>query len=640
MSSTELRGARAAATTESAPRTESVPALGSPSRGVLPVMIALMMSMFVSMLATTVVGSSLPVIIADLGGDQSAFTWVVTATLLATTVSTPVWGKIADLANRKLLLMLALTIFVVSTAIAGMSGSVTMLITMRVFQGLGGGGLAALSQIVMADVVSPRERGRYAGLFGAAMAVGTVGGPLLGGFLTDAISWRWNFYVGVPFAVIALYLVQRNLHLPKRINRSTTIDYLGIVLISSGVALLLLWVTFAGSSFAWSSVPSYVMAGAAVLLLVVAVLWELRVSDPLLPLTLFRNRTFTLSVVASLSTGVAMFGASVFLSQYMQLARGATPMQAGIMTIPMMAGLLVASTVIGNLVSRFGRWKGFVVSGAIAMIIGNVLLWQVHYDTPYWQLAIGMAILGAGVGMLMQNLVVVTQNTVPANRLGVATSAVTFFRSLGGTVGVSVMGTILGSVVASELKTSLAQLPPAAQAAAAEALGTGALPKIADLPEAVRPVVESAYGIGTGQVFLAAVPMAVITLLAVIFLPNIRLGTQTGIERHVAEAGAPAVAGPADSVAAAQRATAPDASARHAVAPDDAPTHAVHDDRPGVLEEVEDLAIEAGAAVGALLPVGSSQPGDLGPSGDEPAAGEAARPAHVSTERPSTREQG
>lgn len=548
------------------------PPVEASARGVLPVMVALMMSMFVSMLATTVVGSSLPVIIADLGGDQSAYTWVVTATLLATTVSTPIWGKVADLVNRKVLIMAALVIFVVATAIAGFSGSVAMLITMRVFQGLGGGGLAALSQIVMADVVSPRERGRYAGLFGAAMAVGTVGGPLLGGFLTDAFSWRWNFYVAVPFAVLALVLLQRNLHLPRRSRGASRIDYLGIVLISSGVSLLLLWVTFAGTNFAWGSTTSYAMVAGALALLASAVVWELRVADPLIPLTLFRNRTFTLAVVASLSTGVAMFGASVFLSQYMQLARGATPMEAGILTIPMMAGLLIASTIVGQIVTRTGHWKRFVVAGAVLMIVGNLMLSRVHYDTTYWLLALGMAVLGAGVGMLMQNLVVVTQNTVSVRNLGVATSAVTFFRSLGGTIGVSVMGTILGNVVADELRTGIAQLPPETQAIAADALGSGTLPKVAELPEPIRVLVESAYGIGTGQVFLAALPMAVITLVAVLFLPNTRLGTKSGLD--LGDTGGP-LGDPVEG-----------------------------------LEEIEDLAIEVGAAVGALPPVGSTRPGD------------------------------
>ena len=536
---------------------------------VLGVMLALMMAMFVSMLAATVVSTSLPVILADLGGNQSAFTWVVTATLLATTVSTPIWGKLADLFNRKLLMQLALILFVVATAIAGFSTTPEMLIVMRVFQGLGAGGLAALSQIVMADVVSPRERGRYAGLFGAAMAVGTVGGPLLGGFLTDALSWHWNFFVAIPFAIAALVMLQRNLHLPKRERGTARIDYLGIVLISGGVSLLLLWVTMAGSQFEWASVTSYVMVIGALALLAVAVIWELRVADPLIPLTMFRNRTFTLAVVASIATGVAMFGTSVFLSQYMQLARGASPMESGIMTIPMMAGVLLTSTVVGMIITKRGRWKAFVISGAALMIVGMAMLSTLHYDTAFWFVGVSMAILGAGVGMLMQNLVLVTQNAVEARQLGVATSAVTFFRSLGGTIGVSVMGTILGTSVADQLKTSIATLPADQQASAAQAMAGGTIPKLAELPEALRILVETAYGLGIGEVFLVGIPIAVVTLIAVIFLPNAPLGMQTAIEKRASE----------ESLA-------------------------------ELIEEAEDLTIESASAVAGLAPVGSSRAAD------------------------------
>lgn len=508
---------------------------GMTHREVLTALSGLLLGMFVSMLASTVVGTSLPLIISDLEGDQSAFTWVVTATLLATTVSTPIWGKLADLFNRKLLLQLALVIFVVASAVAGFSQDTGTLITMRVFQGLGAGGLAALSQIVMADIISPRERGRYAGLFGAVMAVATVGGPLLGGVITDGLGWRWNFFVGLPIAIVALVLLQRTLHLPKRPKTKVSIDYLGIVLISAGVSLLLLWVTFAGNDFEWISVPSLLMVGGAALLLAIAILVELRVTEPVIPLGLFRNRTFTLSVIASISVGVAMFGTAVFLSQYMQLARGATPTESGLLTIPMMAGVLISSTVIGALVSRRGRWKGFMVTGGVLMIAGSILLAQLHYDTPFWYVGISMFVLGAGVGMLMQNLVLVVQNTTEVRNLGVATSAVTFFRSLGGTVGVAVMGSILGTVVAESITDGISGLPPEQQLEAAQTLGGGTIPQISQLPEFLRVIVESAYGTGVGSVFLAAVPLAIVTLIAVAFLPNISLGTQNAIQRAKTE---------------------------------------------------------------------------------------------------------
>ena len=554
---------------------------GMTHREVLTALSGLLLGMFVSMLASTVVGTSLPLIISDLEGDQSAFTWVVTATLLATTVSTPIWGKLADLFNRKLLLQLALVIFVVASAVAGFSQDTGTLITMRVFQGIGAGGLAALSQIVMADIISPRERGRYAGLFGAVMAVATVGGPLLGGVITDSLGWRWNFFVGLPIAVVALVLLQRTLHLPKRPKAKVSIDYLGIVLISAGVSLLLLWVTFAGKDFEWLSVPSLLMVGGAALLLVIAIVVELRVKEPVIPLGLFKNRTFTLAVIASISVGVAMFGTAVFLSQYMQLARGATPTESGLLTIPMMAGVLISSTVIGALVSRRGKWKGFMVTGGVLMIAGSLLLAQLHYDTPFWYVGVSMFVLGAGVGMLMQNLVLVVQNTTEVKNLGVATSAVTFFRSLGGTVGVAVMGSILGTVVAESIKDGIGGLPPEQQLEAAHSLGGGTIPQISQLPDFLRVVVESAYGTGVGSVFLAAVPLAIVTLIAVAFLPNVGLGTQNAIQRANAEgAGA---APPSDSAAGAE---------------------APEDELVRELEDAEDAAIDAASAAVALAPVG------------------------------------
>ncbi|HET6672996.1 MAG TPA: MDR family MFS transporter [Agromyces sp.] len=566
-------------------------------REVLTALSGLLLGMFVSMLASTVVGTSLPLIISDLKGDQGAFTWVVTATLLATTVSTPIWGKLADLFNRKLLLQIALVIFVAASAIAGFAQDPGTLITMRVFQGLGAGGLAALSQIVMADIISPRERGKYAGLFGAVMAVATVGGPLLGGVITDTLGWRWNFFVGLPIAIVALVLLQRTLHLPTRPKTKVSIDYIGIVLISAGVSLLLLWVTFAGNDFDWISMPSLVMAGSAALLLIAAVVVEFRVKEPVIPLGLFKSRTFTLSVVASLSVGVAMFGTAVFLSQYMQLARGATPTESGLLTIPMMAGVLIASTIIGALVSRRGKWKAFMVTGGVLMVIGSVLLSQLQYDTPFWFVGVAMFVLGAGVGMLMQNLVLVVQNTTEVKNMGVATSAVTFFRSLGGTVGVAVMGSILGTVAAEHIKSGIAGLEPEQQAVAAKTLAGGVIPQISELPDFLRVIVESAYGAGVGSTFLAAVPLAIVTLITVAFLPNIDLGTKNAIQLAKAQQVTDA-AGTGHGADAAEARHGADA-AGSASAPADTRERQARE-----REDAEDAAIDAAAASVALAPVG------------------------------------
>ena len=517
-------------------------------RQVLESLSGLLLGMFVSILAGTVVSTSLPLIISDLDGDQSAYTWVVTGTLLATTVSTPLWGKFADLFNRKLLIQLALGIFVLGSALAGFSQDTGTLIVFRVLQGLGAGGLAALSQIIMADIISPRDRGKYAGLFGAVMAVGTVGGPLLGGVVTDAFGWRWNFFIALPVAIAAIILLQLTLHLPKHAKRKVHIDYLGAVLIAGGVSLLMIWVTLAGNQFEWASLASFLMVAGSAVLLIAAVLVEFKSPEPIIPLSMFKNRTFTLAVVASISVGVSMFGTSVFLAQYMQLARGATPTQSGLLTIPMMAGLLIASTLFGTVISRTGKWKAIMISGAVLTVLGTILLGTLTYETSLVLVGIYMAVLGAGLGMLMQNLVLVVQNSIEVKNLGVATSAVTFFRSLGGTVGVSVLGSVLGTIVSSQIKDGITALAPADQAAAAASLGSGSIPKISELPGAIAALVESAYGVGVGHVFMYSVPLAVVTLIAVIFLPNATLGRQNAVQLKKAAAEKAAPGSPAAAV--------------------------------------------------------------------------------------------
>lgn len=506
-------------------------------REVLTALSGLLLGMFVSMLGNTVVSTSLPVIIHDLGGDQAAFTWVVTAMLLTMAISTPVWGKLADLFNRKLLIQLALVVFVLATAAAGFAQDPGMLIAFRALQGVGAGGLAALSQVIMADIISPRERGRYMGLFGAVMALATIGGPLLGGVITDTLSWRWNFYIAIPFAVGALILLQRTLHLPARPRTKVTIDYLGIVLLAVSVSLLLIWITLAGDSFDWWSVPTVLMVGGALAGTALFILVELRSREPLIPLSLFRNRTFTLAVIASIATGIAMFGASVFLSQYMQLARGATPTQAGLMTLPMIAGLLLASIGIGQLISRFGHWKPYLIGGSISLIAGTALLSTIEYDTNFVLVSIYMFLMGAGVGATMQNLVLIVQNTTRPTEIGAASAGVTFFRSLGGTVGVSVMGAALAATVTDLMASAREDLTAAITslgapgAAIAEQLQSGALPQVSELPEVVRVIIEDVYAQGISHAFLIAVPFAVLSLIAIAFLPNVALGRMTTTER-------------------------------------------------------------------------------------------------------------
>lgn len=506
-------------------------------RQVLEALSGLLLAMFVSMLASTVVSTSLPVIIHDLDGNQTAFTWVITATLLTTAISTPIWGKLADLFNRKLLFQIAIVIFVLATAAAGFSQDTTTLIAFRAVQGIGAGGIAALSQVLMADIISPRERGRYMGLFGAVMAVATVGGPLLGGVITDTLGWRWNFYVALPFAIAALIIIQLTLRIPAHAKRKVSIDYVGIVLLSVAVSLLLIWVSLAGDGFEWLSTTTLLMVGGAVLATILFILVEMRSKEPLIPLSMFRNLTFTLAVIASVATGIAMFGASVFLSQFMQLARGATPTQAGLMTIPMIAGLLISSIGVGALITKFGRWKPFLIVGGVLLIAGSYLLSTLQYDTNFALVSLYMFLLGAGVGMTMQNLVLIVQNTAEPTKIGVASSGVTFFRSLGGTIGVSVMGAALAARVTDlvtagkdDITTAIMGLGADAQKWA-DTLASGTLPQVSAMPESLRIIFEDIYAQGISHSFLIAVPFAVISLIAIVFLPNKPLTRMTTSER-------------------------------------------------------------------------------------------------------------
>jgi len=506
-------------------------------REILTALTGILMGMFVSILANTVVSSSLPVIVSDLHGSQTSYTWVVTATLLATTISTPIWGKLADLGNRKLLLQISLAIFVLASAAAGFSQTTSFLIAMRVIQGLAGGGVGALAQIVMADFLSPRERGKYMGLFGAVMAIGTVGGPLIGGFVTDTINWRWNFFIALPFAIAAVALIQRTLHLPAIAKRKVKIDYWGIVLLSGGVSLLLIWMSLGGSEFEWASTTSLLMVIGAVVLIATFIVVEIKSSEPLLNMSLFKNRTFTFAVIASLAVGVSMFGTSVFLSQYMIMARGASATMAGLMTFPLMGGLLVISTIGGAIISRTGKWKALVVTGSVLIVIGLFLLGTIHYDTNYAVVASFMFILGAGMGLVMQNMVLVVQNSVDIKQLGVASSSVNFFRTLGGTAGTAGLGAILAATIPDMIADRQADLMQAIGSlgekgqAIAQMLSSGNLPTVSTLPEPVRVIFESIYGDAVPSLFAFAAPLSLLVVIAVCLIPNQSLTTQNASER-------------------------------------------------------------------------------------------------------------
>jgi len=503
-------------------------------REVVQALSGLMLGMFVTILASTVVSNALPRIIADLGGSQSVYTWIVTTELLAMTATVPLWGKMADLYSKKLLIQLSLGMFVAGSLIAGLTPDVGVLIVSRVVQGVGAGGMGALAMIVMAAMIPPRELGRYSGMFGAVFGVATIAGPLIGGVLagTPWLGWRWCFLIGVPFSLAAIALLQKTLHLPPTPPRPVSIDWAGAVLVTAGVCVLLIWSTLAGHHFAWASWQTAAFVAGGLLLLGCAVRVEARAREPIIPLRIFRNRTVSLAILASVLVGLAMFGGTVFLSQYFQISLGKSPTVAGLMSLPLILGVLVSSTVAGQLITRYGRWKAYLVAGAVVMTGGMLLLSTIDAHTGVPALAVFMAVLGIGVGMLMQNLVLAAQNDVPAQELGVTTSSITFFRSMGGAIGVSALGAVLANRVTSLLAERLGTAEPG---------GTAKVPDPAGLPPAALAVVRDVYGEATAGLFLVGAPIALLAVIAVLFIEEKPLHTLSGDERRAQEEAAAGV---------------------------------------------------------------------------------------------------
>jgi MFS family permease len=407
--------------------------------------------------------------------------------------------------------------------LAGLAHSMTWLIACRAIQGLGVGGLTALVQVILSDLVSPRERGRYAGYLGAVFGAGTVAGPLLGGVVTDSIGWRWCFYIGVPFAVAAFIVLQRTLHLP-RVRREVRLDYAGATLIAGGASALLVWVSLAGQSFAWASWQTSALVTAGLGLIAAAIAVERRVREPLVPLRLFSHRTVVLAVIASVAVGIAMFGTTVFLSQYMQVARGKSPLESGLLTIPMVVGLFTASTLIGRRVTHTGRYKQFMLTGTALLTVGLALMGTLDETTSLVELGSFMVLVGAGLGMLMQNLVLVVQNAVPRHDIGSGSSLIAFFRSLGGAVGVSVLGALLASKASASIAAGLAA------AGVRTPADSHSVPAVHELPPTVARIVEHAYGSGIAEIFLAAAPLGLVAMIAVALMHEAPLGTRSGIE--------------------------------------------------------------------------------------------------------------
>ncbi|MGW0802337.1 MDR family MFS transporter [Nonomuraea sp. NPDC002799] len=481
----------------------------------------LLLVLFVAMISSTIVSVALPQIVGALKGTQSQYTWVVTASLLASTASTPIWGKLADLFSKKLLLQISIVIFAVSSLACGFAQNTAMLITFRAFQGLGMGALQVLVQVIIAAMISPKDRGKYNGYLGGVMAVATVGGPLLGGLIADTswLGWRWCFFIALPFTVVAFFLLQKTLKVVTVRRPDVKIDYLGATLIAAGVSVLLIWVTFVGNSFEWASWQTAAMAGGGVVLLALATWVESVAKEPVVPLHVIRRRTPALAIVASLAVGMAMFGGSVFLGQYFQTGRGFSPTQAGLLTIPLMLGVLLSSTITGRMISKSGNVKPYIVTGSVVLTIGFFILSTTDHLTPIPLMMGAMLLVGIGVGMSMQNLVLAIQNTVPLRELGAASGAVTFFRSLGGTIGVSVLGAVLANQVTAGINEGLTKVGIDPDKAGAS---TGNL-DIASLPEPFLTIVRAAYGDATGHIFLVSAFIAAAGVLATLFLKPVKL---------------------------------------------------------------------------------------------------------------------
>lgn len=489
------------------------------TRGVVLLFGGLMLTMLLASLNQTVLSTALPTIVGELHGIDQML-WVITAFILASTIMMPVYGKLGDLFGRKALLLTAITIFVGGSVVGALAPDMTWLIIARVIQGIGGGGLMILSQATIADVIPARERGKYMGIMGGVFAVSSVAGPLLGGWFTEGPGWRWVFWLSLPIGLLAFVAAAVLLKLPKREQAKVEIDYAGMAVLAVATTAIVLFATWGGSTYAWTSPIILALAAISVLSVVAFVLIERRAGEPVIPLHLFQDRNFNLTTLAGLFTGVAMFGALSYLPTYLQMVTGYSATVAGLLMIPMMAALLVTSIVAGQYVSRTGKYKKLPVAGSLILAVGLFLLSTMTVSTPVWLICVYIAIMGLGLGTMMQLLVLIVQNSFPIEEVGTATASNNYFRQIGATLGTAVVGSVFTSRLAMLL---FEKMPDAAAGGTdTQSLTPGA---VARMPDALRmPIIES-YNEALTPIFLFMTPLAVIAAIILCFVVEIPLAT-------------------------------------------------------------------------------------------------------------------
>ncbi|MEU6847016.1 MDR family MFS transporter [Streptomyces sp. NPDC046716] len=486
-------------------------------RSVRVVLMALMIAMLLAMLDNMIVGTAMPTIVGDLGGIEH-LSWVVTAYTLATAASTPIWGKVGDMYGRKGAFLTSIVIFLIGSALSGMAQGMTELIAFRAVQGLGAGGLMVGVMAIIGDLIPPRERGKYQGMMAGVMALAMIGGPLVGGTITDHLGWRWTFYINLPIGAVALVMITAVLHLPKK-RSGGSIDYLGAALLTVGITSIVLVTTWGGSEYAWGSAVIMELIGLGVAALVGFVFSQTRAAEPILPLHIFRSLNFTLMSVIGFITGFVMFGAVLFLPLYQQSVQGASATNSGLLLLPMLLSMMVVSLVAGRVTTNTGKYKVFPVVGSVLMIGGLFLLAQMDTDTSRFMSGVYMAVLGAGMGCLMQITMLVAQNSVEMKDMGVASSSTTLFRTLGSSFGVAIMGALFNSKVQDVMAERAGSLGGKVTEQSAQ-LDAASLAK---LPAPVREAYEFAVSSGTHVAFLLGSVVAVVALIAAVFVKEVAL---------------------------------------------------------------------------------------------------------------------